>query len=40
MLPAWNALRAPASLELESFDGAHRWNGVRAYPLLAKILKP
>jgi hypothetical protein len=40
MRPAWNALGAPANLEVDSFDGGHRWNGVRAHPLLAKVLKP
>ncbi len=40
MRPAWRAYAALEKLEVDSFDGAHRWNGVRAYPLLESILRP
>jgi len=33
------ALGAPDALEVDSFDGGHRWNGVEAYPLLARVLR-
>ena len=40
MRRAWGALGAPEQLQVDSFDGKHRWNGVKAYPLLERILKP
>jgi hypothetical protein len=45
--PAWariqNVYRAAGAadaLQRDDFDGPHRWNGVKAYPLLASILQP
>jgi dienelactone hydrolase len=38
MSRAWTALGAPDHLSVDSFDGGHRWNGVKAYPLLEKSL--
>jgi dienelactone hydrolase len=35
---AWRAFGASDKLEVEFFDGGHRWNGVRAYALLAQVL--
>jgi len=40
MRPAWRALGAEGKLEVDRFDGGHRWNGVRAYPLLESVLRP
>lgn len=40
MRPAWRALDAEAKLEVDHFDGGHRWNGARAYPLLESVLRP
>jgi len=40
MRRAWGALGAAEHLQADSFDGAHRWNGVKAYPLLERVLKP
>jgi hypothetical protein len=40
MRRAWGAFDALANLQVDSFDGKHRWNGVTAYPLLASVLKP
>jgi len=40
MRRAWDALGAPEQFQVDSFDGAHRWNGVKAYPLLDRVLKP
>ncbi len=44
--PAWermervySALGASDQLNRDDFDGAHRWNGVKAYPLLDHVLK-
>jgi hypothetical protein len=37
---AYRALGAPEALEIDRFEGGHRWNGVKAYPLLAKVLRP
>lgn len=34
---AYRALGAGANLTMDSFDGSHRWNGVKAYPLLATL---
>jgi len=39
MRRVWSALGAPDALEVDSFDGGHRWNGVKAYPLLARVLR-
>lgn len=39
MRPVWKALGAPANLAIDSFDGAHRWNGDLAYPLLEQALR-
>ena len=39
MRPAWRAHGAADALEVDSFDGGHRWNGVKAYPLLDRVLK-
>lgn len=36
---AYEALGAPANLDVDFFAGGHRWNGVKAYPLLEKVLK-
>lgn len=40
MRRVWSALNAPDALDVDSFDGAHRWNGVKAYPLLERLLRP
>ncbi len=40
ILRVYRALGAEEQLLRDSFDGAHRWNGVKATPLLARILKP
>ena len=37
---AWRALGAIGSLDVDYFEGKHRWNGVKAYPLLARVLRP
>ena len=37
---AYRAYGAEERLELERFDGGHRWNGIRAYTLLEEILRP
>ncbi|MDE0106380.1 MAG: prolyl oligopeptidase family serine peptidase [Bryobacterales bacterium] len=37
---AYRALGAEEHLSMDSFDGPHRWNGIKATPLLASILKP
>lgn len=39
MRRAYRALGAPEALEVEYFEGGHRWNGVRAYSLLASVLR-
>ncbi len=36
----YRVLGAEDRLEMDEFDGAHRWNGTRAYPLLEKVLRP
>ena len=33
------ALGAKEQLQLDRFEGGHRWNGTVAYPLLDKVLK-
>jgi hypothetical protein len=35
---AWAAFGARDALAVDYFQGGHRWNGVKAYPLLAKVL--
>ncbi|MBI1896724.1 MAG: hypothetical protein HYS04_09360 [Acidobacteria bacterium] len=37
---AYQAYGALASLQVDFFDGTHRWNGVKAYPWLARVLQP
>jgi dienelactone hydrolase len=39
MRRAWRALDASGKLEVDFFDGGHRWNGTRAYALLAETLQ-
>lgn len=34
------ALGAEDQLGFDFFDGGHRWNGDKAYPLLARVLRP
>jgi len=34
------ALGAADKVETDSFDGGHRWNGAKAYPMLSSILRP
>jgi dienelactone hydrolase len=36
---AYKALGAKEQLQVERFDGGHRWNGQKAYVLLDKVLK-
>jgi dienelactone hydrolase len=36
----YRALGAEQNLLVDRFEGGHRWNGVVAYPLLEKVLKP
>lgn len=36
----YRALGAERQLVMDSFDGAHRWNGVKAETLLARVLNP
>jgi dienelactone hydrolase len=38
MRRAWEALGKPENLDVDFFDGGHRWNGVKAYPMLARVL--
>ena len=40
MRRAWTAFGALENLRADSFEGKHQWNGVEAYPLLARVLKP
>ena len=37
--PAYAALGAADQLHRDDFDGAHRWNGVKAVPLLDRVLR-
>lgn len=37
---AYTALGAEDRLLVDRWDGPHRWNGDKAYPLMEKILKP
>ena len=39
MRRAWIAFGAADKLDADSFEGGHRWNGVKAYPLLASGLR-
>ena len=36
---AYSAFDALENLQVDRFQGGHRWNGVKAYPLLDKVLK-
>jgi len=38
MRRAYKAFNALKNLKVDYFDGGHRWNGTRAYPLLEQIL--
>jgi hypothetical protein len=38
MARAWTALDVADQLQIDRFDGQHRWNGVKAYPLLDRVL--
>ncbi len=38
MQRAWSAFGAPANLALDSHEGAHRWSGIQAFPLLERVL--
>jgi len=38
MKRSWRALGAEQDLQVDSFDGGHRWNGVKAHPLLRRVL--
>ncbi|MFB3830163.1 MAG: dienelactone hydrolase family protein [Bryobacteraceae bacterium] len=40
MRRAWSAFGAADQLRVDSFEGGHQWNGVEAYPLLARVLRP
>jgi dienelactone hydrolase len=40
MRRAYKAFGAEDALQVDFFDGGHRWNGVKAYPLLASCLHP
>lgn len=37
---AYRAFGALDKLEVDSFEGRHQWNGVKAYPLLERVLSP
>ena len=39
MTTAYAALGAEDQLQVDLFEGGHRWNGHVAYPLLDKVLK-
>ena len=36
---AYQALGAEQNLQVDHFDGHHRWNGLEAYPLLDRVLR-
>ncbi|MBM3736700.1 MAG: hypothetical protein FJW39_13035 [Acidobacteria bacterium] len=38
MRRAWAAARKPENLQVDSFDGGHRWSGTLAYPMLERTL--
>lgn len=40
MRRAWRALGAENNLQVDYFEGGHRWNGDKAYPLLQASLQP
>ena len=40
MAKVYQAAGAADALQRDDFDGSHRWNGVKAYPLLEETLKP
>jgi dienelactone hydrolase len=40
MRRAWRAFDAFDRLDVDYFEGKHQWSGVKAYPLLAKVLGP
>lgn len=40
MQRAWAALGAADLLQIDRFEGAHRWNGEKAFPLLDQVLRP
>ena len=40
MRRAYQALGAEDRLQVDFFDGTHRWNGEKAYPLLRRTLNP
>ncbi len=40
MMAVYRACGAPGSLQRDDFDGPHRWNGTKAYPLLESALRP
>jgi hypothetical protein len=35
----YKALGAENNLDLDSFDGGHEWHGVKAFPLIGKVLQ-
>jgi dienelactone hydrolase len=37
---AWRAFGAEDRLEVDRFEGRHQWNGVKALPLLERVLRP
>jgi dienelactone hydrolase len=37
---AYRAFGGGDNLDVDYFDGKHRWNGVKAYPLLVRVLRP
>jgi dienelactone hydrolase len=37
---AYRAFGLTGNLDVDYFEGKHRWNGVKAYPLLARVLRP
>ena len=39
MRRVYRAMGAENELQLDFFDGGHRWNGKKAYPLLDRVLK-
>jgi dienelactone hydrolase len=39
MRKVYSALGAEKDFQLDFFDGGHRWNGTKAYPLLDRVLK-
>jgi dienelactone hydrolase len=40
MRRAWGTLDAAQNLQHDPFEGKHEWHGVKAYPLLASVLRP